>query len=461
VVVATYDGTVVAIGFDGKPLPGFPVKVDGIAKSQGTDPRKIIDDGFFAAPVLVDLDGDRKLDIIGASFDGQVYVWKGDGSRLTGWPQLINDPSRPDDIKDPEPRQRARILSTPAVGDLNGDGIPDLTLATNEQYGEYARVYVIDGRGGKAPNLLLPGWPVSMNSKDVLPVVGIGIPNAPALGDIDGDGVPEIFINGIGTRLTILKANGQPYPVQPSGNKQAFGEKANTREFSTMGFIASPALGDLDGDGRFEAILPTAGANAALSMVKAFQRLDYEMSLSAWDLTTGKMKPGFPQAIEDYLFFVNPIVVDVDGDGLRDVVSGSAGYFVHAWNVDGKEAQGFPKMTGGWIAATPTVGDMDGDGKLELATITRNGWLFVWHVRGLSKGRMDWDSFHHDLRNTGNLATKLDQGGDEVLPPDPIPPDAEAGACQCQLGRRSTTVPGLFAALLLICVTMIRRRART
>ena len=58
-----------------------------------------------------------------------------------------------------------------------------------------------------------------MNSKDVLPVVGIGIPNAPALGDIDGDGVPEIFINGIGTRLTILKANGQPYPVQPSGNK--------------------------------------------------------------------------------------------------------------------------------------------------------------------------------------------------------------------------------------------------
>jgi hypothetical protein len=74
---------------------------------------------------------------------------------------------------------------------------------------------------------------------------------------------------------------------------------------------------------------------------------------------------------------------------------------------------------------------------------------------------MDWDGFHHDLRNTGNLATKLDQGGDEVVPPDPIPTAVEAGACQCQLGRRSATVPGVFAALLLICLTIIRRRART
>jgi len=460
VVVATYDGTVVAVGPDGKVLPGFPVKVDGVAKSQGTDPRKVIDDGFFAAPVLVDLDGDKKLEIIGASFDGQVYVWKGDGSRLAGWPQLVSDPSRPDDERDPEPRQRARILSTPAVGDLNHDGIPDLAVATNEQYGEYARIYALDGRGGKAPSLILPGWPVSVNSKNVLPVVGIGIPNAPAMGDIDGDGVPEVFVNGIGAIMTILKADGNPYPV---GLKQGFGEKAKTREFATISFIASPALGDLDGDGKFEAILPTSGANTALSMTKAYQRLDYEMHLSAWDLATGKMKPGFPQAIEDYVFFMNPLVVDIDGDGRKDVVAGSAGYFVHAWNVEGEEARGFPKLAGGWIAATPTVGDMDGDGKLELATITRNGWLFVWHVRGLSKGRMDWDSFHHDLRNTGNLATPLDQGGDEVAPPDPIVNDQQPGACQCQLGRRSASLPSVLGALALfgLALTLLRRRVRS
>ena len=50
---------------------------------------------------------------------------------------------------------------------------------------------------------------------------------------------------------------------------------------------------------------------------------------------------------------------------------------------------------------------------------------------------------------------------DEVVPPDPILTDVEAGACQCQLGRRRATEPGVFAALLLIWLAVIRRRART
>jgi MYXO-CTERM domain-containing protein len=59
---------------------------------------------------------------------------------------------------------------------------------------------------------------------------------------------------------------------------------------------------------------------------------------------------------------------------------------------------------------TPAVGDLDGDGKLEVAVATRDGWLYVWHTGATEDSIVEWESFHHDNRNTGNLDTKLEQG---------------------------------------------------
>jgi hypothetical protein len=444
VVVATFDGSVVILAASGQHVPGSPLQLDRQTASL-TSPRRILADGVFAAPVLYDLDKDGTLDVIVAAMDGQVYVFRGGTlARMPGWPLLVQDPQRPDKDGDPQPQQRARLMSTPAVGDLNGDGQPDLVLASNEQYGEYGRLYALDGRGSRAPSPILPGWPISIASREVLPVVGVGIPNAPALADLDGDGRPEVFINGIGGALEVYRGDGQPYSASLGRNRQAYGSSSNAQEFATLGFIASPALGDLDGDGQLEAVLPTVGANALLSMLKQWERLDFEMHLSAWDLKSGKQKVGFPRTIEDYTFFVNPIIVDIDGDGKKEVIAGSAGYFLHAWNESGKEPAGFPKLAGGWLAATPAVGDTDGDGRLELFASTRNGWLFGWKTRGFAKGRMDWDSFHHDTRNTGNMQTPLGQGGDQIEAPEPEPmtnPIADGG-CACSLGRRSALASG-------------------
>ncbi len=44
--------------------------------------------GLLAAPVLADLDGDGRLEIIAAAMDRHVYVWRADGSPLPGWPKF-------------------------------------------------------------------------------------------------------------------------------------------------------------------------------------------------------------------------------------------------------------------------------------------------------------------------------------------------------------------------------------
>jgi hypothetical protein len=157
--------------------------------------------------------------------------------------------------------------------------------------------------------------------------------------------------------------------------------------------------------------------------------------------------PGFPRNIEDWQFFLNPIAGDVDGDGNEEVITGSAGYLVHAWNGDGEEAKGFPKFTGGWIANAPALGDFDGDGKLELAVGTRNGWLYAWHTEGTTRSKIAWASFHHDNRNTGNYEE----------PPQIGVRDNEGGGCGIT-GRGAPL--GGFAILLGAMLLAWRRRTR-
>ena len=45
-----------------------------------------LQDGFFASPALVDLDGDKKLEIVAAGMDGKLYAWHGDGSKVAASP---------------------------------------------------------------------------------------------------------------------------------------------------------------------------------------------------------------------------------------------------------------------------------------------------------------------------------------------------------------------------------------
>jgi hypothetical protein len=223
-------------------------------------------------------------------------------------------------------------------------------------------------------------------------------------------------------------------------------------------------VGDLDDDGVLDVVQPTAGGDAATAFATGGLRRDFEHHLSAWDTQTAKYKPGFPQTIEDWQFFNNPTIADIDGDGHTEVLEGSAGYWVHAFRADGTEPAGFPKLTGGWITQSIVLGDMDGDGKLEFAVGTRDGWLYAWKGGGKTTGRVDWPSFHHDNYNTGNYDTALPFGSKAA--PVTAQPDLGTGTgpttktgCSCDVGART---PGPAAASLfgLVLMGLVLRRRR-
>ncbi|HZS36479.1 MAG TPA: FG-GAP-like repeat-containing protein [Polyangia bacterium] len=443
VVGGTWQGYIWAWHADGSVVNGFPVELDRDTAQVALDSGHELEDGFWASPVLADLTGDKTYEIIAAGMDAKVYVWKGDGSRLDGFPVVVQDLSFPEAM-----RQRERIMTTPAVGDLNGDGVPDIVVSTNENYNDTGRMYAIDGHGAKAAGgPFLPGWPISVVSTRFLPVVAQGLPNSPAMGDTNGDKIPEILQSGLASTLRVYDAHGKPSGPALANNSSKYGAKSNAKNMVEFMMVSNPAVGDLDDDGTLDLLEGGAGSDVALAFATGGQRHDFEHHMGAWDSKTGRYKNGFPQVIEDWQFFSQPALADVDGDGKIDVIAGSAGYFVHGWNVDGVEAKGFPKFTGGWIISTPAIGDLDGDGKLEVVVSTRNGWLYAWHVAGSSKGRIDWAGFHHDNQNTGNFGTKLDEGR-----------GASPGGCSMAGGENPPPVGVIAVAALALASIYAKRR---
>jgi MYXO-CTERM domain-containing protein len=445
VVIATRGGELWAYHGDGSVVTGFPVQID-MSGHPMEDPNHIVDIGFFSAPVLADLDGDKKLDIVLGAFDGQVYAFHGDGTMLAGWPVLLHDPQA--NSVDTGDVFAQRILSSAAIGDIDHDGHPDVVISSTEHYSGSGRIYAIQHDGtNHAGGPFLPGWPVrGIISANVLPVVGNGVPNSPALADVDGDGVPDVIL------VTIV---GVPYVYGGDGQRMltmqnsTFGAQADAKDSPMIVLIANPTVGDVDNDGQVDIVCPAAGFQAANAFATGGVRADFQHEVGAWNAKSGEFLPAFPRRIDDWQFFGNALIADMDNDGLPEVVQGSAGYYLHAWNKNGAEPKGWPKFTGGWIIETPAIGDMDGDGKMEIAVGTRNGWLFAWHTDGSEKGRIDWASFHHDLANTGNLQTKLDMGGTGPLKDD--------GGCSCNVGGRA---PSGFLLVLVGLLFAWRRRRK-
>jgi MYXO-CTERM domain-containing protein len=460
VVTGTLDGYLYAWNVDGSMVSGFPVQSDPAHYLDGTHDYTtdagiqvsyVLGKGFFAAPVLYDLDGTGKLEIIAACEDGYLYVWDSTGTPWPGFPVQIFDPNggAADGVNQ---LQYTRLMSTPTVGDVNGDGNPIIVVGSNEAYGSQGcRAYAIWADGNNhAGGPFLPGWPIDPKGlrNDFLPDVGIGDPIAGAMAPLDTSGKLVIEMNGMATVPEFYNAAGTQIGI---ADENGFGPNATTQDVPDFVAISYGSFGDVDGDGKLEFVDGTLGLNYVLDGLSGTGRPTPSHAVNAWSVGkaftasgngfTAPVLPGFPALAEDFQFFMNYTIADIDGDGQNEILSGTGVYMVTAFHADGSQPTGWPKNTGGWVITTPAVGDIDGDGTMDVVVLTRDGWLWAWHGGGPANSKVEWDSFHHDAQNTGNYNIPLEKR--------PGPTAAPAAKSGCSSAGGADGWFGLLAALAL------------
>lgn len=388
-VALSLEGHLSVIEADGSYRRGFPVLLPFPDMTQSRQ-EQVIAPGSFGSPVLVDLDLDGKLDIVAPGLDGRLHVYREDGSVYPGFPLELRANGK-----------LAKLVSSPAVLDIDKDGYPDLVMGSNHTGDAAGYIFAANGRGNHVTRPIFPGFPtrVPLLRDVILPTVGTGVPTAPAVADLDQDGTPEIVVHAFAGKTYVFGLDGR---IKQSLGLDVAAPVPSGDQYMIPAF-GHPALGDLSGDGVLSPITGGAGKRMLVAMALGGKKYDYDNLVAAWDPRTGRMRAGFPKVLEDMMLNVSPVLVDLDGDGREDVVAGSGGYFLHAFTTNG-EVAGFPHFTGGSIFGSASAGDFDGDGKLEIAATTREGYVFIWKTEATATPpatRRGWLTFKGNPQRTG------------------------------------------------------------
>ena len=422
VVATTVDGFVWVFNTDGSVAPGFPVRTDESFSRGFTDFREQnrLDEGFAGGAVLADLDGNGDFEIIAGGMDQYLYVWNHDGTPFDGFPVLLQDNEEPDPVSE-------RIMATPAVGDVDNDGELEIIVGTGEVYNELeSRLYMVHALGNADPRGPFenldddrenPGpYRTAALAGAVLPVVGQGNPSNPIIANLDADPYLEFMMEGIGGAPLVYQWDGTAMTIERAMtiSTDTYGPLSNSNDEYAYPLINNGAFANMSNDGSLAFIKGTAGFKFLLAFAGGGEKAEFDHQVSAWNTSTGRFLDGFPQVTDDWQFFMTPAVADLDGDGFAEAISGSGGFRLTAFDKDGRQPEGWPKHTGGWLGASPAIGDFDGDGFFDVAAHTRNGYLFVWKTAGPATGTIEWNGFAHDPRNTNNYETPMAHGPDRT-----------------------------------------------
>jgi hypothetical protein len=269
----------------------------------------------------------------------KAWVVRGNGSFLPGWPQK----------PDPNSAQKGYWADS-AVMDVDGDGLCEV-WAPAKNGNLYAWHWNGTPLGGS------PIWKSGFGTYARTAVSFANIDGDPARGDhlrgternaqhlerrwVERSELPEVAGNGFvwqhrrrrrqqgrhpGRRLPHRRRRHQRLQHQDGqpADRLAEGLVDEEQPEAAVAGLVRPELRRLPRDRRRQQRFPTSGSSVSV--------YDYQ----------GNLRPGWPILVGGHTSESSPIVADVSGDGIPDILFGNEGGLIYGWNRDGVNLAGLP-----------------------------------------------------------------------------------------------------------------------
>lgn len=297
------------------------------------DSGQALGDAASRDVALGDVDNDGDLDALVVNGNANLTLWLNEGGVFTASDQDLGGYNG----------------NAVALADLDGDGDLDAVAVLNAA-GDALRILI--NQGPQEPGVF------ASNGQTFT-----GVPNEVAIGDVNGDGAPDLFLTSAGAGNQVWFNDGGS-PVQFTNSDQLLGDSASQ----------GAALGDLDGDGDLDAVVANTLFNE-------------DAANEVWSNQGGRQN-GVEGIFAhwDYFGADNTLAValgDVDRDGALDVLAVNSGVD-RLWRNQGNGTFfGFDSQElGDGLGTDGALADLDADGDLDAFISNIGSGNSVWLNQG-------------------------------------------------------------------------------